>query len=145
VPGFDASNNRFEAYTSYFEWAFGLAVEDWRYNVRMCNIDTTTAGLAGATPPDLFAILSKALVRLPTAGRNVSGITKTDAPDKMAPAVRLHIYCDRSAREYMDIQAIRDKNVLLSPRDYAGMPIVNFRNVPIDVQDQILDTEQRVT
>mgnify|MGYP001614283434 CR=1 FL=1 len=40
--------------------------------------------------------------------------------------------------------AIRDKNVLLSPRDYAWQPIVNFRNVPIGVTDAILDTEARV-
>lgn len=144
VPGFDSSNNRFEAYTSYFEWNAGLAIEDWRYVVRVCNIDTTTAGLAGPTPPDLFAILSKAVVRLPTAGRQVSGITKTDAPDKTAPPVQLHLYCDRTARQYMDIQAIRDKNVLLSPRDYAGAPVVNFRNIPIGVHDQLLDTEARV-
>lgn len=144
VPGFDANNRRFEAYTSYFEWLAGLAVEDWRYVIRMCNIDTTTAGLAGSTPPDLFAILSKAVVRLPTAGRMVSGITKTDAPDKQSPAVRLKIYCNRTSRQYMDIQAIRDKNVLLSPRDYAGQPIVNFRNIPIGVNDQQLDTEARV-
>jgi hypothetical protein len=144
VPGFDASNNRFEAYTSYFEWSLGLAIEDWRFSVRMANIDTTTAGLAGSSPPDLFAIMSKAVVRLPTAGRMVSGITKTDAPDKQSPPVRLKFYCDRTVRQYMDIQAIRDKNVLLSPTDYAGRPIVNFRNIPIGVHDAMLNTEARL-
>lgn len=144
VPGFDASNQRFEAYTSMFEWELGLAIEDWRYIVRLANIDTTTAGLLGATPPDLFAILSRAVVRLPTAGRTVSGITKTDAPDKMSPSIRLKLYTDRTVRAAMDVQAIRDKNVLLSPTDYAGQPIVNFRNIPIGVQDSMLNTEARV-
>lgn len=144
VPGFDASNNRYEAYTSFFEWKAGLAIEDWRYVVRVANLDTTTAGLAGSTPPDIFAILSRAVVRLPTAGRTVSGITKTDAPDKKDPPVRLKLYCDRTVRQYMDIQAIRDKNVLLSPTDYAGRPVVNFRNIPIGVTDALLDTEARV-
>ena len=144
VPGFDASNQRFEAYTSLFEWQLGLVVEDWRYVIRLCNIDTTTAGLLGASPPDLFAILSRAIVRLPTAGRTVSGITKTDAPDKQSPSVRLKLYCDRTVRASMDVQAIRDKNVLLSPRDYAGQPIVSFRNIPIGVQDTLLNTESRV-
>lgn len=144
VPGFDSSSQRFEAYTSMFQWQFGLAVEDWRYVVRLCNLDTTTAGLLGTTPPDIFAILSRAIVRLPTAGRTVSGITKTDAPDKMAPAIRLKMYCNRLVRASMDVQAIRDKNVLLSPTDYAGRPIVNWRNVPIGVQDSLLDSESRV-
>lgn len=148
VPAFNvvgATPQRYEAYTSYFSRNGGLAIEDWRYVVRMANFDTTTAGLAGTTPPDIFAIMSKAVVRLPTAGRMVSGITKTDAPDRVAPPVRLKFYCDRTAREYMDIQAIRDKNVLLRPEDYAGRPIVNFRNVAIGVVDQILDTEATVS
>lgn len=145
VPAYDSSQRRYEAYTSYFSWNKGIAIEDWRYIVRLANIDTTTAGLAGSTPPDLFAAMSKAVVRLPTAGRMVSGITKTDAPDRVAPPVRLKFYCDRTSREYMDIQAIRDKNVLLRPEDYAGRPIVNFRNIAIGVVDQILDTEATVS
>ena len=144
VPGFDANFQRFEAYTSLFQWQLGLVVEDWRYTVRMCNIDTTTAGLLGPTPPDLFAIMARAIVRLPTAGRTVSGITHSDAPDKVAPAIRLKIYVNRIVRASMDIQAIRDRNVLLSPTDYAGRPIVNWRNVPIGVQDALLSTEARV-
>jgi hypothetical protein len=145
VPAYDSSQRRYEAYTSYFSRNGGIAVEDWRYIIRMANIDTTTAGLAGSTPPDLFAIMSKAVVRLPTAGRMVSNITKSDAPDRIAPAVRLAFKCDRTSREYLDIQAIRDKNVLLRPEDYAGRPIVNFRNIPIGVVDQILDTEATIS
>mgnify|MGYP000881506476 CR=1 FL=1 len=145
VPAYDSSQRRYEAYTSYFSWRMGLAIEDWRYIVRMCNIDTTSAGLAGATPPDLFAIMSKAAVRLPTAGRAFSGITKTDAPNKGTPPVSLKFYCNRTVREYLDIQAIRDKNVLLRPTEYDGRPVVTFRGVPIGVVDQLLDTEARVT
>ncbi len=144
VPGFDSSNNRFEAFTSLIEWELGLAVVDWRYNVRVANIDTTTAGLAGPTPPDIFAILSKVVKRLPTAGRMVSGVTKTDAPNGYEPPVRLKFYWDRTVSEYADIQAIRDKNVLLTPRDFAGQPIVNFRNIPMGIVDQMLNTESRV-
>jgi len=145
TPAYDSSQRRYEAYTSYFSRNGGIAIEDWRYAIRMANFDTTTAGLAGPTPPDIFAIMSKAVVRLPTAGKMVSGITKTDAPDRVAPPIRLAFFCDRTAREYMDIQAIRDKNVLLRPEDYAGRPIVNFRNIQIGVVDQILDTEATVS
>ena len=144
VPGFDANQQRFEAYTTMFQWQLGLCIEDWRYIVRLCNLDTTTAGLLGQTPADIFAILARAIVRLPTAGRTVSGITKTDAPDKMSPAIRLKLYMDRTVRAACDVQAIRDKNVLLSPTDYAGRPIVNWRNIPIGVQDSLLNTESRV-
>lgn len=148
VPGFDASGNRFEALTSLFEWQMGVAVKDWRYFIRLANIDTTTAGLLGPTPPDLFAILSRAIVRLPTAGRQQSGITRMGSASESrmnrTPAVRLVMYMGRTTRAALDVQAIRDKNVLLSPTDYAGQPIVNFRNIPIKVQDSMLSTEARV-
>lgn len=143
-PGFDASNREFEAYTSFFMWKAGLHVKNWQYFVRIANIDVTTAGLAGTTPPDLFALMSKAVVRLPTAGRRISGITKVDAPNQPAPSIRPAWYVNRTVREYMDIQAIRDKNVLLTPREYDGQPIVEFRGVPIRIVDALLSTESRV-
>jgi hypothetical protein len=145
VPGYDSSSQRFEAYTSYFKWTAGLVVKDWRYVVRICNLDTTTAGLAGATPPDLFALLSKAVVRFPTLTKRASGITKTDAPDEVAPGINPAIYVNRTVREYMDIQAIRDKNVLLKPTEYAGQPIVEFRGIPIRVVDALTSTESAIT
>jgi hypothetical protein len=145
-PGKDAAGNEFEAYTSYFKWQAGLTVRDWRYGVRICNLDTTAAagGLAGSTPPDIFAMLSKAVVRLPTMGRKQSGITKTDAPGETAPGIRPAIYCNRTVRQYMDLQAIRDKNVLLTPTEYAGSPVVEFRGAPIRINDVLLNTETRV-
>jgi hypothetical protein len=143
-PGFDSNGNEFEAYTSYFCWKAGLCVKDWRYVVRIANIDTTTAGLQGANPPDLYALMSKAVVRLPTMGRKQSGITKTDAPSEVAPGIKPAFYCNRTIREYLDIQAIRDKNVLLTPKEYAGEPVVEFRGVPIRVNDCLLNTETAV-
>src|SRR5580704_30834 len=35
VPAYDSSQRRYEAYTSYFSRNGGLAIEDWRYVVRM--------------------------------------------------------------------------------------------------------------
>ena len=144
-PGFDANRNEFEAYTSLFMWKAGLHIKNWQYFVRIANLDTTTAGLAGATPPDLFALMSKAVVRLPTAGRRVSGITKVDAPNQPAPAMCPAWYCNRTVRQYLDIQAIRDKNVLLQPTEYAGQPIVEFRGIPIRIVDALLSSEATLT
>lgn len=147
VPAYDSNNNRYEAYTSYFRWLAGLSIEDWRYIVRVANIDTTntTVGLPSATPPDLFALMSKAVVRLPTMTMRVSGITETDAPDEVSPGIAPAWYCNRTVREYLDLQAIRDKNVLLGPKDYAGGPVIEFRGVPIRVCDALLSTEATLT
>jgi hypothetical protein len=144
VPAYDTNGNRFEAYTSYFAFKIGLCVKDWRYNVRIANVDTTTSGLQGATPPDLFSLMSRAVVRLPTASRRLSGITESDAPSDPVPGIMPAWYVNRTGREYMDIQAIRDRNVLLSSKDYAGDPVVMFRDTPIRVVDALTNTEARI-
>ena len=145
VPAYDTNGNRFEAYTSYFCHKIGLCVKDWRYNVRIANVDTTTAGLLGSAPADLFALMSRAAVRLPTATRRLSGITESDAPGDPVPGISPAFYVNRTGREFMDIQAIRDKNVLLSSKDYAGDPVMMFRDIPIRVVDALTNTESRLT
>ena len=144
VPGFDSVGNRFEAYTSWFRQQAGLCPQDWRYAVRIANIDTTTAGLAGANAPDLFALLAQAMYTPPTLGKQQSGITKVDAPDDPSPGVRFAIFTNRTGRHWMDVQAIRDRNVLISPREYAGVVTDSFRGLPVAVSDQLLNTESRV-
>lgn len=146
TPAYDASGNRFEAYTSYFKWEAGMCVKDWRYNVRIPNIDVsnTTNGLPGTSPPDLFALMSEAVVLLPTMTRSQSGITQTDAPDEPNPGINPAWYCNRTVRMWLDIQAIRDKNVLIGYKEYAGAPVLDFRGIPIRVCDALLTTESRV-
>lgn len=144
-PGFDSNNREFEAYTSMFMWKMGIHLKNWQYGVRGANIDVTTAGLAGPTPPDLFAGMSKMVVHLPASGRRISGIMKVDAPNQPAPAIRPAWYCNRTVRQYMDIQAIRDKNVLLKPTEYDGQPIVEFRGIPIRIMDALINTETYLT
>jgi hypothetical protein len=48
-----------------------------------------------------------------------------------SPVIRPIFYSNRTIRRFVDIETIRDMNVLLRPDDYVGQPIVNFRNVPI--------------
>lgn len=147
VPGYDANQNPFPAYTSYFEWNAGLVTKDWRFTARLANIDTTngSVGLFGSSPPDLFYQMSKMVMRFPNLTKRVSGITETDAPDEPAPGTNPAFYGNRTVRESLDIQAIRDKNVLLKPTEYAGQPVVEFRGVPIRVNDCLLNTEAALT
>jgi hypothetical protein len=48
-------------FTSHFRWNPHSPIDDWRYVMQIANIDTTTAGLAGPTPPDIFATLESCL------------------------------------------------------------------------------------
>lgn len=144
VPLYDSNGNRFEGYTSLFQWKIGLAIKNWKYNVRIANIDTTTAGLFGVSPPDLFVLMSRAVIKLPTMTRRTSGITEVDAPGDPMPGINPAWYVNRTVRESLDIQAIRDKNVLLSPKEYAGEPVMEFRGVPIRLVDALTNTESRI-
>lgn len=144
VPGFDSMGNPFPAWTSFFRWRGGLCPQDWRNVVRMANLDTTAAGLAGPNAPDLFAILIESMRMLPALGKRQSGIDRTDAPRDASMSVRPVIYTNRTGGHYLDLQSVRDRNVLLSSTDYAGQPCIVFRGIPIKNVDQILNTEAAV-
>lgn len=144
VPGYDNLGNRFEAYTSWFRQQIGLCPMDWRFASRIANLDVTAAGLAGSSPPDIFQLMIHQSMLFPTWTPDTSGITKTDAPNANG-AVRAVFYCNRTIRQWIDIQSIRDRNVLFGQNDYAGKPIMGWRGVPVKIVDQLLTTETRVT
>jgi hypothetical protein len=144
VPAYDSLGNRFEAYTVWFRQRVGLCPQDWRYTVRIANIDTTAAGLAGPNAPDLFALMAEAVILPPALGK-LSGINRTDAPRDPGSSVRPVWYCNRTSRHWMDIQSMRNRNVLQSINDYAGNPTTGWRGVPIKIVDQILVTESALT
>lgn len=145
VPGFDSLGNRFEAYTSWFRQQLGLVPEDWRQAVRIANFDVTNAGLAGPNPPDIFALMAQAAYLPPALGKRQSGITKTDAPTDATPSIRPIWYANRTLRHWMDVQAMRDRNVLLQVGEYAGVVTDMWRGIPIHVVDQLAITEATVS
>lgn len=68
---FDASNDRFRAYMARWTWDNGLVVKDWRYAVRIPNIDisdlvakATTQAITAATAID--KLMARAIDRLPS-------------------------------------------------------------------------------
>ncbi len=142
---YDQFGNPFEGYTSYFEWWLGLTVMNWTYAGRIANIDTTTAGLAGTTPPDLNSLMIQLSSKITTSPRRMFGITEVDAPGDPMPGTMPTWYCNRTGRAGLDIQAIRDKNVLISLKEYAGEPVEFWREAPVRSCDALLDTESAVS
>lgn len=143
VPALDSNNNRFIAYTTHFKWDNGLTLRDWRYVVRICNIDVTQ--LAGGTPPNLITSLIRAVHRLPTTPRGVGTEQKTDAPrGGQSNNGRVAIYGNRTIRTWLDIQAVNKANVLLKLDEFDGRPVTSFRGVPVRTCDALLSTESRI-
>jgi hypothetical protein len=122
--------NRMRAYRERWTWECGLMVRDWRYVVRIANIDISLLVLNDATSPKLFLLLSKALRRIPARG--------------MGKPV---FYANRTVLEYLDIQA-QDKvssGGQLSYDVVDGKDITMFRKIPIRTVDALLETEAAVS
>lgn len=112
----------FQGYRSHYKWDCGLTVRDWRRNVRICNVDSTTLGTANA--PSLFNLLTEAYHKLVNfTGKKV-------------------IYCNAAVATELDIQAQTKQNVYYTKSERDGEIINTFRGIPIRVCDAISSTEK---
>jgi hypothetical protein len=123
------AGNRMRAYQDHFTWDMGLVVKDWRYVVRIANIDMS-ALVANSSPADLVVWLSRAYHMIPNlnAGRTV-------------------IYMNRTTFSRLDVQRREDVaaggGLTYSNIDGKAQP--DFRGIPIKLVDALLETEGRVT
>jgi hypothetical protein len=141
-PLSDANGNLYQGYRTHYKWDIGLTLRDWRYGVRIANIDITQ--LSGGLAANLINGLIRAVHRMPTAPVGVSSEQRTDAPDGGVTMGRCAFYCNRTIRTYLDIQAVNKTNVLLRLDEWQGKVITTFRGIPVRTVDQILNTEARV-
>lgn len=117
-----------EVYKDKFSWDLGIAVKDWRYIVRIANVDKSV--LQGGSPQDLPNAMIKAVHRLPNK--------------KMGKCV---FYMNRTVFEYLDIQR-RDDVILgggLTYQNVDGEALYTFRGIPVKIVDALLDTEAVVS
>lgn len=139
----DANGNQFLAYQDYLEWKMGLAIHDWRYCVRACNIDVTL--LNGGSAANIINTLVKMVHRTPTAPAGVAPNPTMDTMvgDRMVPG-RAAIYVDRTIQTFLDLQAMNKSNNFLTQYLWDGKSVTTFRGIPIRTVDALLDTESRV-
>ncbi len=120
---------RLLAYQEQFVWDCGIALKDWRYVVRLCNIDTTNL-VAEVTPTDLQNKMIRMISRIPTLA---SG--------------KACFYMNRTLFEMLDIQRREDVRTggQLRYEVVDGRNEPQFRGIPIRRSDSLLNTEARVT
>lgn len=122
----DSEKGKYEGYRTHYKWDIGLVVRDWRYNVRICNIDTSAIN---ATTVDLYAAMTKAYHKLPSHGRGKSVF-----------------YANATVIQALDLQAQEKGKYLLSfAQPAGGKPVLMFRDIPIVQCDALLDTESVVS
>lgn len=135
----DSNGNAYYVKEELFRWHLGLAVRDWRYNVRVANIDVS----------DLIAGTVNILTPLRKAYHRIQGrIRATDMRGENAGAEgRTVIYMNRTVYEALDAQLTSPSlNAALQLRrmELEGEEVESYRNIPIRVTDALLNTEARV-
>jgi len=135
---FDSNNDRFRAYMDEYKWKGGLVVKDWRYAVRICNIDmsdliglATTQAVTASTA--IIKLMSRAIDRFPS----MNGITPV-------------FYANRTTLSGLRIMAL-DKSVsvldIQSGLNQFGQTIqtTTFNGIPVKMEDQLTEAETAIT
>ncbi len=130
VENADGANGRMEAYRMHFRLDCGLCVRDWRYVVRICNIERsalTADASAGANLPDL---MFEAMERLPSLSGNIRPV----------------FYMDRSLRtKFRQQLAALTKQSTLSYENVGGHKAMMFNEIPIRRVDALAADEALVS
>jgi hypothetical protein len=119
------AGSRMRAYQERWQWKSGLVVKDWRYAVRICNIDISNL-VAKSSAADLTELMIKATHRIPALGMG-----------------RAAFYMNRTCFQMLDIQRRDDVQAggSLTYEVVDGMRRPTFRGIPIAICDALLETE----
>lgn len=129
VEDVDGNGGRMEAYRTHYRWDAGLTVRDWRYVVRIANIDKTLLTFDRSTGADLMDLMFQA----------------TELPPSLQ-AGRPVFYMSRLLRTMLYRQAAdKVKNSTLTIDDAGGKKIMTFQGIPIKRVDALGADEAQVT
>lgn len=118
----DADGNEFPAYKEYFEWQFGLAVQDWRYAGRICNIK-----MADLANVDLFGCMQdlEEKIQSLSSGRPVW-------------------YMNRTVKAALRKQLGAKTNVQYTAGQPGQPPVMYVDEIPVHICDAISNNEAKV-
>lgn len=150
IDAFDANNNRFRAYAELYQWKFGLHVKDWRYAVRIANIDVSD--LTSQTNTQLNTastwlpyLMMKSFARIPSMGMGTATFLANRTVKEMlsVAAVQKTIYgltMEQAGNQFGNVTA---GSVAGTGTGIRGGQL-KFFGVPVLTNDQLLSTEARV-
>lgn len=126
----DAEGGKYVCLGTKYDWDLGLVLRDWRYVVRIANIDqeslTDDPQKDGGT--DLIRLLMTAKNKLPNFNTG-----------------RIAFYCNREVRNALEAQCMNRKNVQLSLDQVSQEhPVLKYAGIPIRIVDALTPTEKRV-
>lgn len=124
----DAQGGKYQGYRTHYKWDLGFTLRDWRYAVRIANIDVSDLTKSAASGADLIDLLTQAVELIPNVGMG-----------------RPVFYLPRKLRSFLRRQ-ITNKVAAstLTMEDIGGKKVVSFDGVPCRRTDALLLTEARV-
>ena len=126
IENADGSNGRMEAYRTHYRWDCGLTVKDWRYVVRIANIDVSDMATA-TNAKALVTYMIQAVERIPSLGMG-----------------RPVFYMNRGLRESLRLGILEKVSNQLTWETVSGKRVAMFDGIPLRRVDQILNTESLV-
>lgn len=134
---YNADGTRMQAMATRYQWKNGLVVKDWRYVVRICNIDVSdlmaqTGTQAATAATAIIKLMARALYRIPNI--------------KMG---RPAFYMNRTVHSGLSLAALDKSQYVLKIEQGLtefGQPHswLSFLGVPLRCVDVLLNTEARV-
>ncbi len=127
----NADGSLYDVYREKFKWDLGFSVRDWRYVVRIANIDVSNMQ-AGSL--DLYKFMRQAYYKLHQ--RKITG-------------GRMAIYCNTDVKEALDAAGTNagasDNFVRLKPMEIGGKEVDTYRGIPVRECDAIHNVEPLVS
>lgn len=127
VENVDGASGRAQMYRSHYRWDCGLTVRDWRYIVRIANIDVSDLNTLANTK-NLITWMIQAAERIPSFG-----------------AGRAAFYCNRTIREKLRLGILEKVSSNLTFETVAGKRVMMFDEIPVVRTDALLNTEAAVS
>lgn len=127
------AGSRMRAYQDRFQWKTGLVVKDWRYAVRIANIDISELTNETASAPNLSKLMKRAMDRIPSYNMG-----------------RASFYMNRTVKSFLGVQAMdKSQNALSIPAAATqyGNPVrggLEFLGIPLKTVDALTEAEARI-
>ena len=115
IENVDGSNGRMEAYRTHYKWCGGLTIRDWRYVVRIANIDKSDLTKDAASGADLTDLMAQAIELIPSLGMG-----------------RPAFYCSRTIKSFLRRQiASKVSSSTLTMEQVGGKSVVTYDGIPV--------------
>lgn len=124
----DSNGLMHQVFRTHFQWKCGLTVRDWRYVVRIANIDVSDLTKTGTSGADLIDLMVQALEKI----KDLNG-------------VRPAFYCNRTVRSFLRRQMTNKATVYLNMDEVAGKKVMTFGEVPVRRCDSITNAEATIS